>query len=374
MILLTGAGLLVRTFIYSMRVDLGFQRKDLLVADIPPPGGRTRAREFYRQLLERIRALPGVRQATLAMRPPLWSSEGGTAQGVEIPGRPLVPGETNQPVKFNVVDPNYFRTLGIPLLRGRDFDEHDSPVGPKVMIISQTMARRFWPNEDPVGKFVHASDDPDSVNRQIIGVSGDARINSFQEAPEPYLYLPYAQSNRGMKLLAETTGDPLRLANQVRAEVAALDNRVPVLNISTLGLVIRSDVYEQQLAASVVGALGGMALVLAAIGLYGVISYTVVQRTREIGIRMALGAQRRDALRLVLWQGVRLAAIGIAAGLAGALAATRLLAKILYGVGPRDPVTFACVAVLMMAVALAASYIPARRATKVDPLVAVRYE
>jgi len=374
MILLTCAGLLVRTFIYSLHVDLGFQRKNLLVADVSPPYEQAQAREFYRQLLERVRALPGVRQVTLARRPPLWSSEGGMAQAVEIPGRQLQPGEAKPLVKFNIVDYNYFHTLGIPFLRGRDFDEHDGPDTPKVIIISEAMARRFWPNEDPLGKFVHASDDPGRVNRQIVGVVGDARISSIQEVPEPYMYLPFAQSNMSVMLLTETAGDPLQLGNQVRAEVEALDSKVPVLSISTLGLVIRSSVYEQQIAATVVGALGAVGLFLAAIGLYGVISYAVVQRTREIGIRMALGAQRQGVLRLVLWQGVSLTAIGIAVGLAVSLAVTRLMSDLLYGVRPRDPVTFAVSSAIVILIAMMASYIPALRAMRVDPVVALRYE
>ena len=332
-------------------------------------------REFYRQLVERIRSAPGVKQATLAMRPPLWGSEGGMAQGIAVPGRPLAPGEIPPPVKFNIVDVHYFGTLGIPLLRGRDFDEHDGPNAPKVMIISEAMARRFWPNEDPVGRLVHASDDPISENRQIVGVAGDARINSIQEAAEPYFYLPYAQTYREtMLLIAETAGDPLRLTNQLRAEVAALDKRAPVLRVSTLGLLIRSNVYEEQITATFVGALGAIALFLAAIGLYGVIAYTMVQRTKEIGIRMALGAQHWDALSLILREGLRLAVTGMAVGAVGALGVTRLLAKMLYGVSPRDPFTFASVAILMIVVALAASYAPARRATRVDPLQALRYE
>jgi putative ABC transport system permease protein len=375
MVLLTAAGLLVRTFLNSLHADLGFQRKDLLVAEVEPRGNRAAMAEFYRQLVERVRALPGVRQATLAMRPPLWRSEGGAAQGVDIPGRPLAPGSTTPRVKFNIVAPDYLSTLGIPLLRGRDFDQHDGPEAQKVIVISQTMAHRFWPNEDAIGKFVHLGDDPDSGVRQVIGIAGDARINSVEEVAEPYFYLPYAQTNKEtMLLLAETRGDPLRLSSPIRAEVARLDRRAPVLEISTLGLVIRSSIWDEQITATFVGVLGGLALFLSAIGLYGVVSYTMVQRTREIGIRMALGAQRRDALRLVLGEAVRLTVIGLVVGVAGAIATTPLLAKMLYGVHPRDPITFAAVAVLMTAVALAASYFPARRATKVDPLVALRHE
>jgi predicted permease len=373
--LLTGAGLLVRSFSKSLHVNLGFERKKLLVADVSPPySTQAQAREFYRQLLERVRARPGVREATLALRPPLWGAEGGTAQGVEIPGRQVPAGEFTPQVKFNIVDRNYFRILGIPFLQGRDFDGHDGPGSPKVVIVSETMARRFWPGENPVGRYIHTMDNAAGVNRQIIGVVGDARINSIQETVESYFYLPYTQSNRGMLLLAETTGDPLRLVDSVRAEVAALDRNVPVLDVSTLGLLIRASTYEQETAVTVVGALGAIGLFLAAVGLYGVISYTVVRRTREIGIRMALGAQYREAMALILWQGVRLATIGTGIGLIGALAATRLLAKSLYGVSPHDPLTFVCVAALMLAVALTASYIPARRASKVDPVAALRCE
>ncbi len=372
-VLLTGAGLLIRSFSNSLHMNLGFERKNVLVAAVSPPdAGQAQGREFYRQLIERVRARPGVREVTLALRPPLWGSEGGTAQGVEIPGRQLSAGEFTPQVKFNIVDRNYFRTLGIPLLKGRDFDGHDGPGTPKVVIVSETMARRFWPGEDPVGRFIHTMDNPAGVDRQVIGVVGDARINSVQETAESYFYLPHTQSNRGMLLLAETTGDPLKLADIVRAEVVALDSSVPVLDVSTLGLLIRASTFEQETAVTVAGALGAIGLFLAAVGLYGVISYTVVQRTREIGIRMALGAQYSEAMALILRQGLCLATIGTGIGLIGALATTRLLEKSLYGVSPYDPLTFACVAALMLAVALAASYIPARRATKVDPVAALR--
>lgn len=375
MLLLTASGLLVRTFVYSMQADLGFQRKDILVADILPSGGPAQVRESYRQILERLRATPGIRHATLAMRPPLWGSEGGTAQRVRIPGRTLPPGTQDPAVKFNVIGQDYFETLGIPLLRGRGFEQPDSAGSTLVVVISETMAHRLWPNQDPVGQFLHADSDPAGVNRQVIGIARDARMNSILETPEPYFYLPYAQSNRETTLvLIETTGDPLRFAGQLRAVVAAVDKRAPVLTLSTLGMVVRSSMYEQELAATLVGGLGVIALILAAIGLYGVISYTMVQRTREIGIRMAIGARRWDALRLILGQGLRLAGIGIAAGLAAALAAGPLFANLVYGVSPRDPVTFAGVALVMLLVALVACYVPARRATRIDPLLAVRHD
>ncbi|MGJ5819239.1 ADOP family duplicated permease [Paludibaculum fermentans] len=375
MLLLTASGLLVRTFLYSMHADLGFQRKDVLVADILPSGGSAQVRESYRQILERLRATPGVRQATLAMRPPLWGSEGGTAQHIQIPGRTVPPGTPEPSVKFNVIGQDYFRTLGIPLLHGRDFELRDSAGAPPVVVVSESMAQRLWPNQDAIGQFLHADSDPPGVNRQVVGIAGDARINSILETPEPYFYLPYTQSNRdNILMLVETDGDPLRLAGLFRAAVAAVDRRAPVLTLSTLGLVVRSNMYEQELAAAVVGGLGLIALILAAVGLYGVISYTMVQRTREIGIRMAIGAQRSDALRLILGQGLRLAGIGIAAGFAAALAAGPLLSNLVYGVSPRDPLTFASVALLMLLVALAASFLPARRATRIDPLLAVRHE
>lgn len=375
MILLTAAGLLIRTFVYSMHSDLGFQRKDLLVAEVEAQGELPQIREFYRQLEDRVRSYPSVLQVTLAMRPPLWGSEGGSARNVGIPRRPLAPGQMNPRVKSDIIGENYFRTLGIPLLRGRDFDAHDGPDAPKVVIVSERMARRFWPNEDALGRFLYFGNDPRGPQRQVIGVAGDAHINSVQEEPEPYVYVPYAQTNREtIMLLAETKGDPLRLVPQFRADVASLDKGAPLLAISTLGLVVRASAFEQQTAATVIGILGALALFLAAIGLYGIMAYSTVRRTREIGIRMALGAARADALHLVLREGLRLAAAGIALGFAGALALTRGLTKMLYGVSPRDPVTLLSVALLMLAVALIATFIPARRATRVDPLVALRYE
>ncbi len=243
------------------------------------------------------------------------------------------------------------------------------------MIVNRTMARRFWPNEDALGKTVRLSGDPPDTERTIVGVAADTRINSLEEPTELYFYLPYAQTRFStMHLIARTSLDPVGLARQVRAEIAAIDPGVPVTEITSMNLLVRSTVFEQQVSATIVGALGLMGLLLAAIGLYGLIAYTVAERTRELGIRMALGAQRGHALRLILRQGLALSAIGIAVGLGCALFATGLLQGMLYGVSARDPLTFAVVMALMLAVALLASYVPARRATKIDPMVALRYE
>jgi putative ABC transport system permease protein len=364
-VLLAGAGLLVRTFVYCMNLDPGFTRADVLVADVAPPDKPAESRAFYQKLLDRARGIPGIVDATVALRPPLNGSGGGMAQNVTVR-----PGESPVRLKYTAVGLKYFRTLGIGLLRGRDFERHDDTDAEKVMIVNLTMARRYWPNENAIGKTVRLD-----IERTIVGVVNDTRINSLDEPPEPYFYLPVAQTRFGsLYFIARTSVDPVRLARTVRREVAAIDSGVPVLEITSMKLLVRSSVYEQQVSATIVGSLGLAGLLLAAIGLYCVVSYTVASRTREIGIRMALGAQRRDAMLLILRQAVVLAAAGIAIGLVCALFAARLLQGMLYGVSTRDPATFAAVVGLMLVVALAASFVPARRATKIDPTVALRYE
>jgi predicted permease len=368
MMLLTSAGLLIRTFVYSLNLDLGFARRDLLVADIASPYGGARAREFYRQVLERVRAMPGVGETTLALRPPLGGSGGGMAQDVAIAGR-----EAAQ-VKYTAIDWNYFRTLGIRLQRGRAFDAHDVPGSLPVLAINETMARRFWPGEDPIGKTIRLDNEP-GRERTIVGVVDDARINSVVEDPVPYFYLPFEQTKFGYAyVIAATHTDPLRLAKPLRAEVAAVDKQAPVLEVTSMKLLVRSDLFQQQVAAAVVGALGAIGLLLAAVGLYGLISHSVTRRTREIGIRMALGAQRRDAMAMVLRQGVGLVLIGAAIGVAGSILVTGLLKELVYGVSVHDPVTFAAVVALLVLVAALASLLPARRATRIEPTVALRYE
>ncbi|MDR3701745.1 MAG: ABC transporter permease [Candidatus Sulfopaludibacter sp.] len=368
-VLLSGAGLLVRTFTYCMNLDPGFTRGNVLVAEISPPYNSTGSHAFYGKLLARAPGIPGVLDATLALRAPLSGSGGGTAQNIGIATNPP------QRVKYTAVDLHYFRTLGIALLRGRDFDTHDQPGSTRVMIVNRTMAQRFWPNENALGKTARLSGDPPGTERTIVGVAADTRVNSLEEPAEPYFYLPFAQTRFStMYLIARTSPDPVRMARQVRAEIAAIDPGVPVTEITSMNLLVRSTVFEQQVSATIVGSLGLIGLLLAAIGLYGLISYTVAERTRELGIRMALGAQRGHALRLILRQAFALSAIGIAVGLGCALFATRLLREMLYGVSTRDPLTFAAVIALMLAVALLASYLPARRATRIDPMTALRYE
>jgi predicted permease len=371
LLLLTAAGLLVRTFLYSMRVDLGFERRDLLVADVSPPYGGPRERTFYRELLERVRAMPGVVDVTLARRAPLSGSEGGMARDVTIPGQPMA---DPQRVLYTVVDLNYFHTLGIRLLRGRDFDPHDGPGAQPAVIVNDAMARRFWAGADALGKTVALADEH-GRECTIVGVVNDSHVNSIQEKARPYLYLPYAQTNfDDMHLIAATRSEPLLQARQLRAEVSAIDKRVPVLEVTSMRLLVRSRLYQQQVCATVVGFLGAIGLLLAAVGLYGLISYFVTERTREIGIRMALGARPRDAMGMVLRQGIGLVLAGAGLGLLGAIFATRLLRSLVYGVSLRDPITFAAVVVLLVAVAALASYFPARRATRIQPTTALHYE
>jgi len=368
MILLTGSGLLIRTFIYSMNLDLGFERRDLLVADVLSPYGGARSHAFYRQLLDRARAIPGMGETTLALRAPLSGSGGGLAREVEIAER------TAERVKCTAIDWNYFRTLEIRLLRGRGFDAHDVADSLPVVEVNETMARRFWPNDDPVGRTIRLADEP-GRERTVVGVVADARVNSVVEEPAPYFYLPFEQTRYGqLYLIAATRTDPLRLAKPLRAEVAAVDKQASVLEVTTMKMLVRSQLYEQQVAATVVGALGAIGLLLAAMGLYGLISHWVTRRTREIGIRMALGAQPSNAVAMVLRQSLALVMTGAAIGVTGSIIAMPLLKTMIFGVSVLDPATFIAVVALMLLVAAVATFVPARRATRIEPTVALRYE
>ena len=371
LVLLTQSGLLVQSFIRGLQADVGFQKKNMLLADFALGVYRfdeAQARIFCQTMLQRVQALPGVKQVSIARRIPLRSFGGGYSRQVF-----LAPGDqTGRNVKCNVVGLNYFQTMGARILRGRDFDVQDMATGTRAVLVSETFAGRFWPGEDAVGKIIRVGD-PQGEPVSIVGVVRDGPINRIGEPAEPYLYLPFNRGFSGeLTLLVETAGDPGALAGPLRQVVHSLDRSVGPFMIGTLKGIVREGLYESEIMATFMGAFGLLGLLLASFGLYGMVSYAVNQRTREIGLRMALGAQRRDALVMVLRQGLGMALLGTTAGIPLALATSYYMRSALYGVSPADPTALSGMTVLLVAVALLASYIPALRATRVDPMVALR--
>jgi predicted permease len=373
-VLLTASGLVVRSLLFSRSLPLGFdQQRQLIFFDmIPGIAGYNseRSTAFFNQVEEKAAALPGVRHAALERRVLLSDSGGGAEQRVSIPGVELPQGQLNVPIKFNAVDGNYFRAIGTRLIEGREFTSGDNPLAARVTVISQTMAERFWPGQEVLGRQIVA----DGTACQIVGVVEDAKINSIHETPEPYMYFPFAQMPSDYStLIVEAESNPKALTARMLSEIQRVDRNVPV-SVRTVHYLMQQAFWDDQMAAGFVGALGLLGIFLGAIGLYGVVAFTVNRRSREIGIRMALGAERRDILRLVLGQGLTLAAIGAGIGLVASLAAMRLLSAMLYGVRPTDPLTFAGSSALVILVALAACWIPARRAASIDPIQALRTE
>ncbi len=373
-LMLSVAGLFLRGLMSMLRVPLGFNpHKNLLVV---PMGltveGAEQRKNTIQDVLERVRALPGVVRATNAMRLPLSGSGGGMEMRVSIPGIDLPEGQQTVAVKYNAVGPDYFQTVGTHVLKGRYFTSADNAQGPKVVLISQTMARRFWPNQDPIGHSLRI----DKNDYQIVGIVEDVKIVHIQEPPQPYMYLPSAQADRGEELIVETAGPPRLWIPAVKREIRAVDKAAVIVWIQTGESTFRSEdsVYIQRMATGMVGSLSLLGIFLASVGLYGVVAYVVNRRTREIGIRLALGAGRKQILGLVLRQGLRLILIGAFFGLVLAMAAGRLIAGMLYGVSPADPMALFGSMLLASGIALLACYIPARRATRVDPMVALRYE
>jgi len=367
------AGLFVRSLQKAQAVNPGFNTENMLLMafDLGREGyNEDQGRNFHRQLVEGVGAITGVRSIAIARDRPFG---GGFQRSVFIEGQEPGPGGRGVLVQTNNIGLKFFDTMGIAMLKGRDFTEQDSATSPKVLIINEAMAERFWPGADPIGKRLKLFGDQDY--REVVAVVRDTKYNSLTERRRPFMYIPLLQEYAGQfNLHVRTDSDPKTVVAAVRETVQGIDSRLAALNIQTLSERIDNSLGGERRQATLVGTFGMLALVLAAVGLYGVMAYSVAQRTREIGIRMALGAQRKHVLSLVLKQGVTLVSAGVVLGLGAAFAATRLLATLLFGISALDPVAFAGTSVLLIVVALVASYIPARRATRVDPLIALRYE
>ncbi|PYV05081.1 MAG: hypothetical protein DMG26_06170, partial [Acidobacteria bacterium] len=374
LVLLIGTGLMLRSFVRLQEVNPGFAPDHLLTMEISLPEARypdPQKAAFFARLLERVRALPGVKSAGAIGHLPLAGDIESYAMQLE--GRPPLPNEYANP-DCHVVMPGYFEAMKIPLVEGRYFEEGDSARSPHVLIINETLARNVFPNQSPIGKRLQMGFN--SFTGEIIGVVGNTKHLALDLAPVEEVYAAYLQAPfwGTLALTVRTTSNPLGLSRAAREQVLAIDKDQPVSKVRTMDEVMDASVSAPRFRTLLLALFGVAALLLAAIGIYGVMSYSVSQRTREIGIRMALGAAQPEVIKLVLRQGLALTLAGLGIGLLGALGLTHLLSGMLYEVRPTDPLTFAGVALLLTAISLLANYIPARRATKVDPMVALRYE
>ncbi len=377
MILLIGAALLIESFARLSGVDLGFRKENLLTMQIALPVARynnvQKQRAFFESLVERVRGLPGVRSVSVMRSLPMTARY---ATSIAIMEQPPVDPKNWPSVQLQTITPDYFATLGIALRRGRTFDAHDQPEsGAFTIIINEKMAHQFWPQyprgQDPVGQHILLS----GAQRpfEIVGIVADVHERGLDVDAIPEIYLSLAMSPLQIAALAvHSEGDPHRLVNSIRAQVLAIDPEQAVSHVKTMQEAIEESIGQRRVTLMLLGSFAGVALLLALVGIYGVIAYSVEQRTKEMGIRRALGAQRADILRLVLSQGLGLALGGVAIGVVGAFALTRLMESLLFQVRATDPVIFTGIAVLFVGVALGASYIPARRATRIDPMAALR--
>jgi len=377
LVLLIGAGLLVRSIARLSAVDPGFNPDRLLTftVDLPrgtypdsTPGPIT---NFYSRLLEQLRARPGVRAAGAVTWLPLTGIGAGT--GFEVVGRPKpLPGQDPGAV-IRVVDPQYLATMGIPLIRGRGFTDRDAANAPPVVLVSVALARKIWPTENPIGQHLKVSWTNPDAHAEVVGVVGDALATGLDGDRDPTIYFPLAQSQMGrMSVVVRTAGSPLSFVPDVRNVVRALDPDLPVESFQSMSDVVTSSMADRRYPMFLLMIFSTVALLVAAIGVYAVLAFAVNQRTREIGIRMALGAQRRQVLRLILRNGLGLTLAGLALGVVGGAFASRALSRLLFRVAPADPLTTICVVVVLLGVAMLAMYLPARRATRVDPMSALR--
>jgi putative ABC transport system permease protein len=374
LMVIIGAGLFLRTVSNLQRIDLGFEARHLLVVplDLRPQGyPDSRVQSLQRQAVERLQALPGVEFVSLAGEMPVSGFLARTRE-ILIDGR----GWADIKVDEDRVGTRYFETLGVPIRRGRGFSDSDRNGSPLVAVISESMARRFWPGEDPIGKRVRISQFMSwSPSHEVVGVVADTRYRRLEHSITPHLYVPLSQNPEvSVTLLARTSIDPSRLLREIRREVAGLDPSLPLPRIMTLADHLRDSDAGQRLVATFVGLFAVLALVLSSVGVYSLMSYTVAQQRREIGVRMALGAARGDVVRLVIGEALLLALAGVGAGLAGAFVCNSAIASQLYDVSAVDPLTFVCASALLPVVALVAAWLPARRAVRVDPMAALREE
>ena len=378
-ILLIGAGLLINSFMQLRNLDPGFRADNLLALNVDLSETRypdtARRVAFFDEVVRRVQALPGVRSVAIAGNLPFTYN--GDSMPIGVEGVPDPPPDQHPDVIYRAVGPGYFSTMGIPLVRGRDFTEQDNLESDLTVVVSEKTAKFYWPNADPIGKRVkNGSTTSDAPWRTVIGVVKDVRQNDFVAEPKMQMYFTYRQLRSLMPnaLIIRTAVEPLSLATSVRNAIWAVDKDQTVANVSSMEQIVSRAVARQRFSMLLLAIFAGVALVLAAVGIYGVMSYSVAQQTREIGIRMALGAQRSDVLKMTVGQGLRLVLIGVAIGLAAAFVLTRVMASLLFGVSATDPVTFVVISMVLMGVALIASYIPALRATKVDPMVALHYQ
>ncbi len=377
LVLLVSAGLLVKSFMRLQSVDPGFDADHLLTMRVVLPS-RKYAEDhqpvaFFKQATERLRSLPGVKSASAVSFLPFAGL--GAATSFTIEGRPAPAAGEKPSTDVCVIEPDYFRTMSIPFVSGRNFNEQETTEKRHVVIINQALARKYFGSEDPLGKRVTVSMGREPVPTEIIGVVGDVKNGSLNVDMRPMVYWPHPElAYTSMTIVMRTTGDPLALAAAAEREIRAIDPDQPVSDIRTMQQLLADSVARSRFTTTLLGLFAALALVLASVGIFGVMSYSVTQRTHEIGIRMALGATARDILRMILRQGLTLTLIGVAVGLIGAFALTRLMSSLLFGVSASDPITFTAVTLMLAGVALLACYIPARRATRVDPMVALRYE
>ena len=378
-ILLIGAGLLINSFMHLRNLDPGFRADHLLTLNVDlsetkyPDNPRRVA--FFDEVVRRIQALPGVRSVAVAGNLPFTYNGDSMPIGAEGIADP--PPDQRPDVIYRAIGPGYFSTMGIPLVRGRDFNDQDTLENTLAVVVSEKTAQHYWPNADPIGKRIkNGSTTTDAPWRTVVGVVKDVRQNDFIAAPKMQMYFGYRQLRSLIPnaLIIRTAVEPLSLAPSVRNAIWAVDKDQTVANVDSMEHIVAGAVARQRFSMLLLAIFAGVALILAAVGIYGVMSYTVAQQTREIGIRMALGAQRSDVLKMTVKQGLKLVGLGLVIGLAAAFVLTRVMATLLFGISATDPVTFLAISVVLLTVAMLASYIPSLRATRVDPMVALRYQ